>query len=207
MHPNPAFRQASRAQNLAFAAEMGAGLLTLSTEAAPIAAQIPFAIEGEVAIFHLVRSNPVARLASAVASGLPARLIVTGPQGYISPDWYGTEHQVPTWNYVSVHLLGRLEPLPQEEMLAVLDLLSESFEARLAPKPVWKTAKMPEDLMARMMRQIQPFRMRIEEVEGTWKLAQTKPDAARLSAADALEESPLGLGLAQLAAWMRDPPA
>ena len=202
MHPNPTFRKASDTQNLALAAEIGAGLLTLSSEGAPLAAQVPFAIRDGAVWLHLVRSNPVARAAPGAA-----RLIIAGPQGYISPDWYGLEDQVPTWNYVSVHLLGPLEPLPQSEMRAVLDLLSEEFEARLAPKPAWTADKMPEEALARMMRMIQPFRMPIEAVEGTWKLAQNKPEAARLAAAEGLAAAPAGPELAQLAAWMREPPA
>ncbi|MBR9762766.1 MAG: FMN-binding negative transcriptional regulator [Rhodobacteraceae bacterium] len=202
MHPNPTYRQADEALNLAFAAEQGAGLLCLSSEGAPLAAQTPFAIRDGHVFLHLVRSNPVARAAPG-----PARLIVAGPQGYVSPDWYGLEDQVPTWNYVSVHLTGSLEPLPQEEMRDVLDMLSEEFETRLLPKPVWTADKMPQDLMVRLMRMIQPFRMKIETVEGTWKLAQNKPEPARLAAAEALAGGATGQDLLRLAALMRDPPA
>ena len=202
MHPNPIYRQADDALNLAFAAEQGAGLLCLSARGAPLAAQTPFVIRDGHVYLHLVRSNPVARAAPG-----PARLIVTGPQGYVSPDWYGMEHQVPTWNYVSVHLLGQLEPLPQEEMRAMLDMLSEEFETRLLPKPVWTADKMPDEAMVRLMRMIQPFRMTIDQVEGTWKLTQNKPDEARLAAAEGLAAGKTGLGLAELAALMRDPPA
>ncbi|PJE27374.1 negative transcriptional regulator, PaiB family [Pseudooceanicola antarcticus] len=202
MHPNPIYRQADDALNLAFAARQGAGLLCLSADGAPLAAQTPFVIRDGHAFLHLVRSNPVARAAPG-----PARLIVTGPQGYVSPDWYGMEHQVPTWNYVSVHLLGQLEPLPQGELRHVLDMLSEEFETRLLPKPAWTADKMPAEAMERLMRMIQPFRLHIDSIEGTWKLAQNKPEEARLAAAEGLAAGHTGLDLAELAALMRDPPA
>nr|WP_029375401.1 FMN-binding negative transcriptional regulator [Oceanicola sp. S124] len=205
MHPNPIYRQADDALNLAFAAEQGAGLLCLSSEGAPLAAQTPFVIRDGHVYLHLVRSNAVARATTGTAPR-PARLIVTGPQGYVSPDWYGMDDQVPTWNYVSVHLLGDLDPLPQDDLRGVLDMLSEDFETRLLPKPVWKTDKMPDDLMSRLMRMIQPFRMKIASVEGTWKLAQNKPEEARLAAAEALAGGATGQDLARLAALMRDPP-
>ena len=50
----------------------------------------------------------------------PAVLAVIGPDGYISPDWYGTHEQVPdqvpTWNYIAVHLRGILHPLPAQAL-------------------------------------------------------------------------------------------
>jgi transcriptional regulator len=38
-----------------------------------------------------------------VGAAVPSTLIVNGVDGYISPDWYGIDGQVPTWNYVTVH--------------------------------------------------------------------------------------------------------
>src|SRR5262245_17536160 len=45
--------------------------------------------------FHLARSNPIAGL----ANGTVVKLSVMGPHAYVSPDWYETPNQVPTWNY------------------------------------------------------------------------------------------------------------
>ena len=45
--------------------------------------------------------------------------------------------------------------------------------------PVWKTSKMGEGVMDRMMRMILPVRLQISAVEGTWKLNQNKTDAQR----------------------------
>ncbi|NDV02724.1 FMN-binding negative transcriptional regulator [Pseudoroseicyclus tamaricis] len=182
MHPNKAFHTRSAAANLAFAAGRGFGTLAVVAEAAPLLSHIPFVLLEEGLIeAHLVRSNPIAR--ALLAGPLQARLAVTGPEGYVSPDWYGLEDQVPTWNYVAVHLAGPLELRPAEELRGHLDRLSAEFEARLAPKPPWLAAKMPPDLLARMMRSIVPVRLRIEAVDGTWKLGQNKPEAARLAAA------------------------
>src|SRR6056297_15894 len=131
MHPNPAFRQADAARNIAFVRAQGFGLLAVATGDAPLISHIPFLLseDGTRAEFHLVRSNPIARLMS---DPLPARLAVQGPHSYVSPDWYGVADQVPTWNYVAVHLTGRLERLPQKALRGSLDRLSEAFEARLA---------------------------------------------------------------------------
>lgn len=177
MHPNPAYRQTSRDDNLAFAARRGFGMLTCPGDPWPLAAHIPFIpCDGGVE-FHLVRSNPICRAVPA-----PALLAVSGADGYISPDWYEIPDQVPTWNYVAVHLRGRIEPAP--DLRDHLERLSEAFETRLLPKPVWRLDKMDDDALAKMMRAILPFRLIIEDVQGTWKLSQNKPDDVRLRAAD-----------------------
>jgi transcriptional regulator len=148
---------------------------------------------------HLVRSNPILRL-------LPcdAVIVVMGPDGYVSPDWYGVEDQVPTWNYVAVHARGRLERLPDAEMRAMLDRQSADYEARLAPKPPWRVDKMSPEALERMLRQIVPCRMAVASVDATWKLSQNKPDAVRLRAAEAVEGG-LGSELVALAGLMRAP--
>ena len=61
---------------------------------------------------------------------------------------------------------------------------------------------MPPDLMERMMRTIQPFRLEIETVDGTWKLNQNKVASARLAAADMVETYGTG-DITILAALMR----
>lgn len=202
MHPNPAYRQTSHADNLAFARDRGFGSLAVNGAEGPMIAHVPFLLDdaGDRAELHLVRSNPIAPLARA---GLPAVIAVTGPDGYVSPDWYGLDEQVPTWNYIAVHLRGTLEPLPAAELRPLLDRLSAAFEARLAPKPPWRTGKMPADTLARMMRQILPFRLRIASVDGTWKLAQNKPETARLGAAEGVEAAAVGSETAALARAMR----
>ncbi len=201
MHPNPSFRKAGRAQNVDFARHRGFGTLCVNGEDGPLAAHVPFLLDagGTVAEAHLARSNPILRTPG------PALLSVTGSDGYVSPDWYGAPDQVPTWNYVAVHLRGRLEVLEPEALRPHLDALSARHETPLDKRP-WTMAKMTPEVATRMMRMIVPVRLHIETVDGTWKLNQNKEAAHRLAAADAVETGH-GTELRHLAAWMRDPPA
>ena len=205
MHPNPAFRKDDTACNLDFAHAQGFGMLSINAQPAPLLAHIPFLINRAdcIAELHLVRSNPIAR---AVNRPTPAVIAVQGPHGYVSPDWYGLDDQVPTWNYIAVHLRGELRPLPSGELRRVIDALSDQHEQRLHPKPIWRSSKMDPAALDKMMRQIVPFAFDITAVDATWKLNQNKPDAARLGAADKIGESCNGMGLDQLADLMRDPP-
>jgi len=185
MHPNSAFRTAPIDRNIAFARSRGFGQLSINGGFGPLAAHVPFVLDdtGKTAFLHLVRSNPIL---AALDQPLPALIAVAGPDAYVSPDWYGLADQVPTWNYVAIHLRGSLERVPETRLGEVLDLLSDTFETRLAPKVPWRADKMDGQARARMMRAIVPLKMSVEEVEGTWKLSQNKPDAARLSAAQAV---------------------
>ena len=112
MHPNPAYRQQPDARALEFAAERGFGALTVAGPEGVLAAHVPFLVEDGVMAGHLVRSNPLARLLKG--GPVTALMVVTGPDGYISPDWYGEEDRVPTWNYVAVHLRGQLRLIGEE---------------------------------------------------------------------------------------------
>lgn len=204
MHPNPAFRGASQADNLKFAADKGFGILAVGdADSMPLMAHLPFYIDGEDLFFHMVRSNPIAR---SLKTARPTKIAVSGTHSYLSPDWYGVDDQVPTWNYVAVHLSGQAEVLAQDQLRGVIDRLSDTFEERLEPKPIWKSTKMPDDALERMMRMIVPAKMRITDVQGTWKLAQHKPEAARLAAADHIETDGIGSELATMAALMRTLP-
>jgi transcriptional regulator len=203
MHPNPVFRTAEHETNLQFARERGFGVLAVSVDGAPLLSHVPFVLsdDGAWADLHLVRSNPIVR---ALKQPLQTRLAVGGPDAYVSPDWYGIPDQVPTWNYVAVHLIGRLELRPQEELRSLLDRQSAVFEARLAPKPAWTADKMDPEALGRMMRQIVPCRLMIEDVQSTWKLNQNKTTDARLGAAKGIEASGVGSEVDVLAQWMRD---
>lgn len=205
MHPNPIFHSHDHAKDIAFARSRGFGTLAVSMSDAPLLSHVPFLLsdDGSEVDLHLVRSNPIVRALTAPG---PARIAVTGPDAYISPDWYGMPDQVPTWNYVAVHLTGTLERLPDDMMRNMLDRQSAHFEERLRPKTPWKTEKMTPEVRERMMRAILPFRLHVQDIAATWKLGQNKTEAARLGAADGSEAAGIGAETALLAALMRDPP-
>src|SRR5262245_15391422 len=54
---------------------------------------------------HMARANTQWR----EAAGQEVLAIFSGPHAYISPSWYEASQVVPTWNYIAVHVYGRLE--------------------------------------------------------------------------------------------------
>jgi len=203
MHPNPIFRKATTETALEIAGQRGFGILSINGADGPIAAHVPFTIstDGSFIEAHVMRSNPIAR---ALTTPKPALLAVSGPDGYISPDWYGVENQVPTWNYIAVHVRGQLQLLPQDDLHGVLERLSDEFETRLAPKPVWKIEKVAQENLDKMLRMLVPIRLDVTSIDSTRKLGQNKPDTARLGAANGLGSSNAGSELSALAHMMRE---
>ena len=204
MHPNPVFHSQEHAKDIAFVRERGFGVLMMNGDPAPMVSHVPILLseDGGEVLIHLVRSNPIAR---ALTGPRPARIAVSGPDGYVSPDWYGIADQVPTWNYVAVQITGILELLPTLRMREVLDAQSAHFENRLVPKSPWTTAKMSPEGLDRMMRMIVPCRMQVESIAATWKLGQNKDDEVRQQAAAHVPEG-VGTELEKLSALMSNPP-
>jgi len=172
-------------------------LITAVSDGRPLAVHAPvLPCGGEDALclrFHLSAANPVTR---ALHDGAEALIVFTGVHGYISPDWYGMDDQVPTWNYLSVEAAGPVTRLDTDATRQVIDDLSDFFEARLAPKPVWKSAKMTPARLEALLRGIVAFELVPTRLEGITKLGQNKPHDAIARVADALDATESGLALA-----------
>ena len=204
MHPNPTYRRTPEDRAIAFIRDRAFGQLTLNGPDGLLASHVPVLLSEDTTTLdlHLVRSNP---LLKTLDTPHPVLMAIAGPDGYVSPDWYGADDQVPTWNYTAVHLRGTLEKLPQHQIRDVLDRQSAHFENQLSKTP-WTTDKMTPEVLEKMMRQIVPCRITIADIQSTFKLNQNKPDDVRLRAADNMETSGIGQETSTLAALMRNPP-
>lgn len=194
MHPSRAFHQADPALLAELVSRRGLALVVGTgrddgAAGAPLAAHAPVLLDrspdGAWRLrFHLSRGNA---LAASLQDGDAVLAVVRGPEAYISPDWYGLQDQVPTWNYQSVEMAGPVRRLDADRTTAMMDDLSAAFEARLAPKPPWTRQKMTPGRFEAMLAGIISYEMRVERFEGTWKLGQHKPEPARIAVAEALE--------------------
>jgi transcriptional regulator len=184
MHPNSAFRWEDRAALRAFAEEIGFGMMLATTPDGPRVAHAPFVFLSEDRIgFHLARGNGIAKH----LHGSEMLLVVNGPDAYISPDWYGLDHnQVPTWNYLALELQGTVIRMDRDALIAQVEAVTASQEARLAPKPVWTRDKMDPGHFDKMLGAIIGFELQVTGWRGTAKLGQNKPESAREGAAAAL---------------------
>ncbi|WP_426032130.1 FMN-binding negative transcriptional regulator [Caulobacter sp. DWP3-1-3b2] len=193
MHPAQPFRVEDRATLLGFIAAHPFVTLAAAVRGRPFTAQAPVVIrhlgDGEVALdFHLSRGNV---LSPYIVQGFRAVALATGPDAYVSPDWYAGEDQVPTWNYLSVEAEGSVAGLNDVELVALLDDLSAQEEARLLPKPPWTRHKMSPGRFEAMTRAIIGARLLVDRLEGTFKLSQNKGEADRSGVVAALGDHPI----------------
>jgi transcriptional regulator len=196
MHPNRKFHIGEREAMAALVRDLGFGVLFVSTPDGPRAVHVPVLLDGDRLRFHVSRGNAVH---STLAAGADSLFVGSGPHAYISPEWYGLEDRVPTWNYVAVELEGPVRPLDPEALVQMLDEMSAEQEARLAPKPAWTRAKMSEGRFDGLLKSIAGFEMRVSAWRGTAKVDQDKPQEVRTRIADALAER----GEVDMAATMR----
>jgi transcriptional regulator len=120
--------------------------------------------------FHLARNNPIASL----ADGPMVKVGIMGSHTYISPDWYETEGQPPTWNYMAVEGSGRVQRLDEAESLEYLIRLSAEQEAYLAPKPPWLPERLQPARLKQLLLGIVWFRVPVDALDGKAKLSQNR---------------------------------
>ncbi len=195
MHPDSRFAWTDRDELFAFIADVSFAHVFVQSPDGPVVAHAPIVVTaGGNLRFHLARRNR----AVAHLDGLTALISVTGPEAYISPDWYGTDDQVPTWNYVSVEATGLVRRLTDDELVAQVDALSAAHETRLLPKRPWTRAKMSPGRFEAMTKAIVGFELSVESLSGTRKLGQNKRADERQGAIVALGDDPMAALMANL---------
>ena len=199
MHPAPGFAWTDRAAMTDFISAVSFGTLFIPTPEGARIAHAPVVVEGPDRLrFHLSRRNAAAN----AADGEHVLLSVLGPAAYVSPDWYDSEDQVPTWNYIVVECEGSLRRLSEEELSDLLDKLSALHETRLAPKPPWTRDKLTPARFDAMLKAIVGFELSIETMQGTRKLGQNKRPAERAGASAGLR----AIGRDDMARLMEEEP-
>lgn len=154
----------------------------------PCVCHIPVAIitteSQRLAIGHVSRDNPIWK-SWGEGSGQTC-LVFTGPNAYVSPLTYQDAIQVPTWNYIAVHLKGHPHAVHFDEnpsdLHDIMDTLITQFEPDYLP--VWRAlASVNQE---KLLRGIVGFRMPITTVECVEKLSQNRTQRDAEAIADVL---------------------
>ncbi len=169
---------------------IGAISLVTSAQGGLMSTFAPVLVEGDaqqpVLVGHIAKANPQWR--DTDPSG-PAMAIAIGANGYISPNWYPSKTSdpkvVPTWNHVHVQAHGRIEFLPnRDDCLRIVTALTEFHETN-RPEP-WSVDDAPDDFVDSKLAAIVGFRLRVDRLEGMFKMSQNQPAENRAGVIDAL---------------------
>jgi transcriptional regulator len=124
---------------------------------------------------HLARANPHSE---AIAAGAPCTVVFQGPDAYVSPRWYGDPAKnVPTWNYVAIHVHGAPKPIAEPaRLLELIGRLTDEHEAYIEKPWSVREAQAHAEHLAK---HILGFELEIEDIEGKFKLSQNRSDGDR----------------------------
>jgi transcriptional regulator len=167
-------------------------ILVTSGPEGPEASHVPTVLHPEAGLLrcHLARANGHWK----TLNGARVLAIFQGAQHYVTPSWYPSKAEhgkvVPTWNYLAVHVRGRVRIFEdRDELLAHVAVLTDRNEREFA-KP-WSVDDAPRDYVEGLSRAIVGVEIAIESMEGKWKVSQNRTEADRAGVVDGLR----GLGL------------
>ena len=125
---------------------------------------------------HLARGNPHWREIADDGS-TEAIAIFNGPDAYISPAWYEEKRRtgkvVPTWNYTTVVVHGRLTT--QHDPAWLVPHVRRLVERHEAGRPdAWSVDDAPPDYVAIQAKAIVGLELRIERIDAKRKLTQNR---------------------------------
>ncbi|MEZ7496166.1 FMN-binding negative transcriptional regulator [Leeuwenhoekiella aequorea] len=131
---------------------------------------------------HIDNTNPQL---SHLQEGSKVTLVFNGPDSYISPSIYTTP-QLPTWNYIKIHLEGTLIKLQSsEELKETMVELTQYLEG--------ENQKFQLDIndsrMEAFVKYVTGFEIKITSWEGKFKLSQDKNENDIQIAKGALTEN------------------
>lgn len=182
MYVPPLFRMGEEAEVMAFCRAHPFALLVTHGRDGLFATHLPVILkqdgEGGAAFFgHIAKANPHWQNTEA---GSEALLVFTGPQAYVTPSWYATKKEtakvVPTWNYASVHVRGRVTWPAEPDFLRqnLADLTDRHESGRDHP---WAMSDAPEDFLAMQMRAIVGMQFAVSSFDAKLKMSQNRPAA------------------------------
>jgi len=163
------------------------------------ASHLPFLLDASVEPYGMLRAHVAIKNPQLedFRSGSQALVIFQGPHTYVSPSWYVNPENVPTWNYTVVHAYGVPKIGDPAATVAHLKQLVGKHEKAFEqpwdfdPNAAW---------IQRMLTGIAAFEIKIEKLEGKFKLNQNRTPGDRSGVIEALlaSEDPLQRAVANL---------
>lgn len=153
-----------------FIRQNGFAMVVSVVDGKPLATHIPLYLseDGKTLTGHIARANSQWKNWETSTEVLS---IFQGPHAYISSSWYDHEN-VPTWNYIAVHVYGKIRIIENEELLESLKNLVHKHEMNSA-KPV-SVEGISEKYVKEQMRGIVGLEISISKIEAAYKLSQNR---------------------------------
>ena len=166
------YREEDREKILEFLKQNNFSALVTYDGEKPTATHLPVEVleneNGSLTILgHMSRANPQWRSFGEQE----VLLIFQGAHTYISPRWY--DHvNVPTWNYMMVHVYGKVRMVEGNEFYSLLSRLVEHHEANSS----YRLESLPQDFVKKEMNGTVGFAVDVTRIDAGYKLSQNRND-------------------------------
>lgn len=170
-----------------FLKENSFGILINQTNGKLCATHIPLELDinkegDQILCGHISRENPQWK---GFSDNDQILAIFSGPHSYISSSWYDHEN-VPTWNYIAVHVYGRIKIIEGEAVIESLKKLVDKYEQN-SKNPI-QVADLSKKTMMQT-RGIVAFEIEITEIQATKKLSQNRDEKNHQNIISELEKA------------------
>jgi transcriptional regulator len=175
MYTPPHFKEEDWTEISKIIRENGFGILITSKDSIPVGTHIPVELVKKengthVLQGHVAKANEQWKIFEQCEQAL---IIFSAQHHYISSSWY-KNRSVPTWNFIAVHVYGKMRIVNEDELRSSLKSLTEHYESfSVNPDSI---DKMPQDYIDKLIKSVVGFEMTMDKVEAKFKLSQNKDD-------------------------------
>ena len=171
-----------------FIHQHGFGILVNQTDGKPWATHIPMLFEArdgkQLLVGHISKENPQA---GSLNNNDEILAIFSGAHTYISSSWYDHEN-VPTWNYLAVHVYGKVKIHTLDEAIEGLKRLTDKYEAKVKSENPVRIEELSKKTMMQA-RGIVSFEIEVTSIQAVKKLSQNRDDKNYKNIISKLEDS------------------
>jgi transcriptional regulator len=154
----------------------------------PVATQVPvFIDEKEGKLFltgHIMRKTDHH---IAFEKNPEVLAVFTGPHTYVSATWYNDPHQASTWNYMSVHVKGKIRFGDGDDLVAILKRLTLHYENNDAASTT-VFDNLPSGYREPLMKAIVSFEIEVNSIDNVFKLSQNRDEKSYNNIIEKLEQ-------------------
>ena len=149
-------------------------VLVVNGPSAPLAVHTPLQLKIQpngayLLLGHVSKANPIWKHFDGEQQVLA---IFSGAHHYISPSWYSHKN-VPTWNYTSVHMYGKVSVLSKEQTEMMLREMMGHYEQQFAERPQ-QFDEIPHKMLQQDLAGVVAFEITVEQVDAANKLSQNR---------------------------------
>lgn len=180
------YQQEDQQEINTFIRQNGFGILISEGAERLVGTHIPLVLspDGGKLHAHISKANPQWKHLNTEKEVL---VIFNGPHTYISSSWYDHEN-VPTWNYIAVHVYGKLRIIEGDELRDSLKQLTDKYE-QYSKNPVTVEGMSP-GYFERESKGVVGFEITITKTEAAYKLSQNRDQKNHAAILQELQNRP-----------------